>query len=377
MHKKLSIAYYCSNRTIFPPPKNLLAANATVMQDIAEEVINRGHKVTIYASKGSGLKGAKIIDLGLRAHETDIAYDRLCWVTDLNDAYRISYISQLAADSKNYDIIHLHVGRTIFGEPFVKFCQCPVLFTIHEDFNPAFEPLMKLFPEANLVSISDSQRKKIPGLNYVATIYHGVDLKKFPFEKKPKDDHFVFLSRLVKDKGIEIALEVAKKTNITLNLYGPCEEEYFKNSISPFLNNKISYKGLAKKYSKEWTKAYAQAKALLFPIQWEEPFGLVMIEAMACGTPVIAFARGAVPEVLEDGKTGFIINASESDTRGNWVIKKTGMEGILEAIERIKQMSQKEYSEMRKNCRELVKKRFTIEKMVDEYEKLYEKLLNK
>jgi glycosyltransferase involved in cell wall biosynthesis len=116
---------------------------------------------------------------------------------------------------------------------------------------------------------------------------------------------------------------------------------------------------------------------MLAPLTWEEPFGLTLIESMACGTPVIAFARGSVPEIIEDGKTGYIVNSSEDDKRGDFVIKKTGIEGLCEAVERIYDMSEEGYRQMRKNCRAHVENNFTVERMVDQYEALYKEILAK
>ena len=122
---------------------------------------------------------------------------------------------------------------------------------------------------------------------------------------------------------------------------------------------------------------YKNAAYFLYPLQWEEPFGLTFIEAMACGTPVIAFARGAVPEIVEDGKTGFIVNGSDDDKRGNWIVKKTGIEGICEAIKRISKMPDNKYKEMRRYCRKYTEKHFDISRMADDYEVLYKNLIEK
>ena len=119
-----------------------------------------------------------------------------------------------------------------------------------------------------------------------------------------------------------------------------------------------------------------RAKCLLFPIKWEEPFGMVLIEAMACGTPVVAYARGSVPEIIKDGETGFIVNSSDSDIRGDWIVKKTGIAGLCEAVEKIYSMSKVEYQKMRHACRTHVEANFTVEKMADNYEKVYQKILS-
>lgn len=358
MKKKLKIAYYCSSRSVFPPPKDIIAANAGIMFEIVRGMVRKGHDVTVYAPKGSAVKGMrmKIIDLGLPPHRLDPAYQFEEWVKDLHIGYRITYISELINNSDQYDLIHLHVGRVIFGEPFIRFSKCPVIFTIHESFVPSFRPLMNFFKQAKLVSVSDAQRKTFPSLNYIATIYHGIHVENYPFNQTPKDK-YVFMSRVSKEKGVEFAIEVAQKAKISLDIYGPGEKNYLKNSVLPYVNQRISYHGMVKKYSPQWYKAYSEAKALILPLQWDEPFGLVLVEAMACGTPVIAFNRGSVPEVIKDGKTGFIVNSLDKKGRPN-------VEGLIRAVKDIDQIDRRE-------CRKWVEEKFTVEKMVRNYEKAY------
>lgn len=361
MKKKLKIAYYCSNRTVFPPPKDIVAANAEVMSDIVRGMIKKGHDVTIYASSGSKMKGGKIIDLGLPPHRLDHAYQPEEWVKDLNIAYRITYISELIKNSDRYDLIHLHVGRVIFGEPFIKFSKCPIIFTIHEEFIPFFKPLMNFFKKSKLISISNAQRKILPSLNYISTIYHGVHVEDYPLSQTPKRN-CLFMNRISKEKGVEFAIKIAQKTKVNLDIYGPGEKNYLKKSVLPYVNQRISYHGMVKKYSPKWYRAYSEAKVLLLPIQWEEPFGLVMIEAMACGTPVIAFGRGSVPEIIKDGVTGFIC-------------KPNDLNSMVRMVKKIYQIPESEYKKMRHNCRRHVEKNFTTEKMVNNYEKIYYKVL--
>ncbi len=367
MKKKLKIAYYCSNRTVFPPPKNIIAANADVMYEISAAMVKKGHNVTIYASKGSAMEKVKIVDLGLPPHKLDHAYESEEWVKDLHNTYRITYISELINNSDKYDIIHLHVGRPIFGEPFIKFAKCPVIFTIHENFVPAFGPLMNFYKKSKLVSISNTQRKTFPSLNYLATIYHGVHVKNYPFNLNPKNN-CIFLSRVSKEKGVELAIKAAQENKIKLDIYGPGNENYLKKSVLPYLDKDISYQGMIKKYSKKWYQAYSEAKAFLMPIQWDEPFGLVMIEAMACGTPVVAFNRGSVPEIIKDKETGFIVKPFSKNGKVN-------IRGFVKAVKKLYQMPEEKYLKMRHNCRKHIEKNFTIEKMTDKYEKLYYKIL--
>ncbi len=373
MKRKLKIAYYCSNRTIFPPPRNIVAANATAMEKIVKGMVEKKHNVFIYASKGSSFNGAKIVNLNLPPHNLDAAYEKKLWVQDLHNAYRLTYLSQLIADSHKYDIIHLHVANPIFGLPFVKFSKCPVVFTLHEAPMKPFAPLLKQFEKENYISVSENQRKSVPFLNYIKTIYHGVRVEDYPFSLKPKKN-LLFLSRVTKEKGSEEAIKVAKKGNFNLDIYGPGEKDYLEKNIFPLLDKNIIYHKIAKQYSLKWYNAYSNAKVMILPINIEEPFGLTMIEAMACGTPLVAYARGSVPEIIEDGKTGFIINPSKKDIRGKWKVKKTGIPGLIEGVSKIYSLNQEEYRKMRENCRKHVVENFSEEKMIEEHEKLYNTL---
>ena len=219
-------------------------------------------------------------------------------------------------------------------------------------------------------------------MNYVATIYNGTDTNLFRFNPNPKD-YLLYLGELVERKGVREAILAAKKIKLKLVIAGRVplqtsqikDYSFFQKYVKPELNRgRIEYAGEVA--SEKTSELYGNAKATLFPIRWEEPFGLVMTESMSCGTPIIAFARGSVPEIIKDGETGFIVNSSDNDIRGNWIIKKTGVEGMIEAINRIYDMPEKEYLEMRKNCRKHVEKNFTLERMVDEYEKVYKRIIN-
>jgi len=180
-------------------------------------------------------------------------------------------------------------------------------------------------------------------------------------------------------KGCDTVLQIAKKLKKKTIISGLIQNKmFFENKIKPLIKNLSNLVTFIEKLTfVEKNKILSNPKLFLFPIQWEEPFGLVMIEAMATGTPVVAFARGSAPEVIKDGKTRFIVNPSDDDIRGDFIIKKTGIEGLCEAVERIYSMPEEQYRKMRKACREHVEKNFTVEKMVDEYEKIYKEILNK
>jgi len=188
------------------------------------------------------------------------------------------------------------------------------------------------------------------------------------------------MGRINYTKGVDLGIEAAEKTKHKLVLASYLDHgdiPYYKTEIESHFANKIVSNIGEMKNKKTKSKFLGNAKLFLFPIRWDEPFGIVMIEAMATGTPVIAYALGSVPEVIKDGQTGFIVNASSDDIRGNWIVKKTGVQGLCEAVERIYSLPQDKYLEMRKACRSHVEKHFTVDTMVDKYIKVFEEVISK
>jgi len=257
-----------------------------------------------------------------------------------------------AAENNEYDLLHIHPADKALplalSHPNVL-----TVYTLHDPIYPWRGDVFRIFsaPNQYYVSISDAQRKPAPDLNYLATIYNGIDLKLFPYSEKA-GDFFLFVGRIAPEKGVAEAVEAARIADVNLIIIGPpVTGAYWEERIKPFLNDKIKYLGHVSYH--ELYKYYQKAKAILVPIQWEEPFGLVMTEAMACGTPVIAFRRGSVPEIIKDNKTGFIVeNVGE----------------MAEAIKKIGNIK-------RKNCREHVEKNFGTDKMVENYEKEFLKIV--
>lgn len=249
---------------------------------------------------------------------------------------------------KNRKEIFLIFNHSIDGgffSPLEKILKIPVFHVLHLPILKEEAEVYKNF-NSRLITVSKSQRKKFPKLNYQKTIYNGIPLDFFPFSKKA-EDFFLFVGKISPHKNPYSAISAAKMTNSKLILVGKIDDEkYFKEKIKPNLKGKIEY--LGELNQKRLISLYKKAKALLMPIEWEEPFGLVMIEAMACGTPVIAFKRGSVEEVIKDGKTGFIVKDEKE------------MAEKMEKIGKIK----------REDCREWVKKNFSVEKMIDDYEEI-------
>jgi len=261
----------------------------------------------------------------------------------------------LAKEAKNYDLIHNHTETAFL--PFADLIKTPVITTMHGTGRSAVENLVyRRVKNNHLIAISKKQIKNNPHLKFAGQIYNGINVEKFPFNAKPKD-YLLWLGRIAYIKGTHLAIEVAKKARKRLIIAGNVDEiekEYFQTLIKPHLRSKkINFVGEVK--GKEKMKLLKNAEALLAPILWEEPFGLVMVEAMACGTPVIAFNRGSVPEIIEDGRTGFIVENTRE---------------AVQALKKIKLIK-------RENCRKRVEKMFSQEKMVENYEKVYQRILRK
>lgn len=363
------------------PPKKY-GGTEEVISDITEGLVKKGHEVTLFAT-GDSKTSAKLVSF-----EKQGILERGLSFNDY--LYSLYHLLGSLGSKDNFDILHFH-----FTTPFdfvtlalVKDYK-NVVFTVHNPipplpFNDGLDFRKKFMEEKFLnvpiVSISNNQRNSMK-LNFVETIYHGIDPDKFLFNDKVDSENMLYIGRISPIKGAAEAIEVAEKTGKKLILAGkveannPMNLEYFEKRVKPKLNcsflEKIEDIGFDEKI-----KYYSRSKLFLFPIQWEEPFGLVMIESMACGTPVIAFAKGSVPEVIVDGVTGFIVNPSEEDIRGDFIIKKTGIEGLCEAVERIYAMTPERSETMRLACRKHVEGKFTVKRMVEGYEKVYQKILN-
>jgi len=369
--RKLRIGQIAPLNVSIPPKK--YGGTERIIDALCRGLSGRGHKIFLFAAADAKTEG-KIIPITPKSLWTNKIKESMPYY-----AYEMNVILRKSPGLK-LDILHDHLGP--FSLALYGGLDIPILHTLHVPINNdrawAYRKL-----NSKLISISNNQRKDAPQLNYVATIYNGTDTNLFRFNPNPKD-YLLFLGELVERKGVREAILAAKKLKLKLVIAGRVpiqmsqmkDYSFFQKYVKPELNRgRIEYAGEVA--SEKTSKFYGDAKATLFPIRWEEPFGLVMTESMSCGTPIIAFAKGSVPEITKDGETGFIVNSSPSDIRGNWIIKKTGIEGLCEAVDRIYAMPEKEYRQMRENCRKHVEKNFTIEKMVDNYEKVYSRIIKK
>lgn len=278
------------------------------------------------------------------------------------------------------DIIHSYTDE--LAHFFEESSGIPTVYTLHDPLPSKKKDLsywvLRMFSHQAYVSISNASRiHPTLALSYVATVYHGIDLSLYK-QGTGEGGYVLFMGRLVLEKGLHDAIQCAIEGNHTLQIGTDFPDEiyespYYRDFIKPYLDRPgIEELGMVlgdKKHT-----VYQQAKALLFPIHWEEPFGMVMIEAMACGTPVIAYNQGSVPEVIVDGVTGFIIDPPEGDETpyeiGKQTIKKRGVDGLTEALNRINEID-------RNVCRKHVEDHFSVETMVKGYENVYERVMSK
>jgi glycosyltransferase involved in cell wall biosynthesis len=372
--------------------KDMIFAPKPLAISLANGLVDHGHTVYLFASTDIKTK-ANLVGGENILIDQDFINQKLLHAEENRKKWGTFYLKKNLFDldltQKAYtyakegkvDIIHSY--HDIFSHFFDGITNVPTVYTLHDPLPPTgtYEYwFMNKFKDHQYVSISNAYRKGTLALHYVDTVYHGIDLSEYPYIEKDSG-YCLFMSRLVKEKGLHTALQVVIQLRLPLKIASDfssnvnnSKDDYFINQIQPYLSHStIDEVGMT--VGLEKTKLLGNARALLFPIEWEEPFGMVMIEAMATGTPVIAFARGSVPEIVNDGETGFIINSSEEDKRGDFVIKKTGYEGFLEAVQRIYSMSVEEYGVMRRNCRTHVEKNFTVENMVTGYEAVYEKVI--
>jgi glycosyltransferase involved in cell wall biosynthesis len=324
-----------------------------VAYDLCNGLVEKGHQVDLYAKEGSLTK----------ANLKYIFEKKVQTMNDpLVDLLDVVQAEDLIRNSQEYDIIHSHIGYAIL--PLVHYAKCPVVITIHSSsFGPEAEFILKRFKNCNFISLTNKAREQFPYLNFVATVNNGINLADFEYSQNP-ERYLAWIGRVDQEKGLKEAINVVKKLDLRLKAAGIIaeREDYFKKEIEPLLDKKREFLGPL--FGKSKTDFLKKSFVLLNPISSEEPFGLVMVEAMACGTPVIAFRRGSVPEVVKDGETGFIVEPGDIDA-------------MVEAVKKIYSMPEKDYLKMRRNCRLHVEKFFTVEKMVDGYEKVYKKILNK
>jgi glycosyltransferase involved in cell wall biosynthesis len=327
------------------PPK-LYGGTERVVFWLTEELVRQGHEVTLFAS-GDSTTSANLIPMcpeALRLSPTCV--DQI--------AHHVLMIERVFKHAQEFDIFHFHTDYLQF--PLCRRHNIPHVTTLHGRMDiPDLKPLFETFADVPVVSISDAQRTPLPWLNWQGTVYHGLPKNEYRLGKGG-GGYLAFLGRTSPEKGLDKAIAIAKLSGIPLKIAAKVDRadiKYFESVIKPLLKHPlIEFIGEIGYPEKE--TFLQNATALLFPICWPEPFGLVTIEAMACGTPVIAYSHGSVPEILEDGVTGYIAQDMRS------------------AIKAVKDLS----GFSRERCREVFEERFTATRMADDYLAIYERLVH-
>ena len=328
------------------PPKHY-GGTERIVSYLTEELVRLGHEVTLFAS-GDSVTNTRLIapcQRSLRKNEK-------CKDPVAREVLLVDHVLEHAGE---FDVIHFHTGYLHF--PVCRCLSVPHLTTLHGRLDlPDLVPVFDRFRNEPLISISNAQRQPLAWANWQTTIYHGLRTDLFSF-RRGSDDYLAFLGRISPEKGADRAIEIAKRVGIPLKIAAKvdrADRRYFKRVVEPLLNESyVEWVGEISDHQKN--DFLGNAYALLFPIDWPEPFGLVMIEAMACGTPVIAYDRGSVPEVMDDGVTGFIVRE---------------LDEAAEAVRRVRNLS-------RARCREVFDKRFTATRMANDYIHMYQRMLGR
>jgi glycosyltransferase involved in cell wall biosynthesis len=315
-----------------------------VVSYLTEELVRQGHEVTLFAS-GDSVTAANLVPCSPRS----LRLDENC-IDQL--AHHIVMLERVARTASSFDIVHFHIDYLHF--PMSRRGNYAHLTTLHGRLDiPDLVPVYREFRDMPVVSISNAQRKPLPGVNWQSTVYHGLPADLYTLHAEP-GKYLAFVGRISPEKRVDRAIEIAVRAGMPLKIAAKVDRvdrEYFEDVIEPLLDHPlVEYIGEIGDHEKD--EFLGNATAFVFPIDWPEPFGLSMIEAMACGTPVIAFPCGSVPEVIDHGVTGFIAN---------------NMDEAVDTVGRIHTLS-------RERVRQVFEQRFTAERMARDYVALYERL---
>ncbi|GFE70420.1 glycosyltransferase family 4 protein [Chroococcus sp. FPU101] len=327
-----------------PPPA--YGGTELVVGLLTDELVRKGHDVTLFAS-GDSVTLAKLESVHDKALRLDSRIKEY-------GIYEMLNLGRVYEQADQFDIIHSHVGCAAL--PYCNLVKTPTVHTLHGIFTPDNEKLFIHARKQPFVSISDAQRDQRLNLNCVATVYNGIDPNRYTYHPQPDNPPYLaFLGRMSSEKGPHLAIEIAKRTGLPLKMAGkvdPVDQEFFATQVKPHIDGKqIQYLGEATHQDK--SPLLGGAIATLFPITWREPFGLVMIESMIVGTPVIAMNLGSVPEVMSHGKSGYICNSVDE---------------CVAAVKRISELN-------RQDCRDYVLENFSAKRMADGYEAVYRQIL--
>jgi glycosyltransferase involved in cell wall biosynthesis len=346
----------------------ITASRSRIIYEIAKGMVEKGHEVTLLGTNDSIIPGVKTIGI--------IPHSFVELPVSENPYYaETSYLVQLAKKveiiSSDFDIVHNHTYPEFINVMIADKIKVPMLTTIHAEATPELDTVLSLFPTAHFVSISQAHKKGFTKTKIDDVVYNGIDTNLYPYHEQ-KEDYMLWIGRLSKaknsdgtffdPKGVKWAIQLAQQIGKQLLLSGNVEDrDFFEKDVKPHLNDKIQWigeVGSEQPLSKEKVSELMQkASVFLMPINWSEPFGLVMAEAMSCGTPVIGFNRGSVSELVLHEKTGFLVDPND------------GVLGLERAVGKLGMINPSD-------CRKHIEEHFSVEKMVDGYETIYKQLLN-
>src|SRR5881397_2792296 len=336
----MRIAHIAPVATTIPPPKS--GSVETMTSLLTEGLVARGHDVTMFAT-GDSKTNATLAAIYTHGY----CHDENMWPWEL---YEMLNLAAAVERAREFDIIHYEAAYYPMSLAFARLSPTPIVQTLHHSPSQAEIRLWSRYPDAPFVAISNEQARLLDGLNVVDTVLHGIDTDNFAFREKP-GDYLLFLGRFTEGKGVLQAIEIAKRAGMRLIL-AAAEDDYYREKVAPHVDGRhVVYYGEADFDAK--VKLYGGARALLYPIQAREPFGLVLAEAMACGTPVAALDRGAVRELVDQGVTGMIFDDLEQMTND---------------LPRVFNLD-------RRRVRERAVERFGVARMVDEYIRVYARIV--
>ncbi|KEC74183.1 UNVERIFIED_ORG: glycosyltransferase involved in cell wall biosynthesis [Rhizobium esperanzae] len=327
-------------------PPRLYGGTERIVSFLCEELVAKGHDVTLFAS-GDSVTGAKLIpcsDAALRLNPA--VKDHL--------PYHILMLEQVRRRASEFDVLHFHIDMLHF--PLIHDFADRAVTTLHGRLDlPDLRSFYQVFAGVPLVSVSNDQRRPMPPVNWSGTVYHGLPPNLLPFTEMPNGNYLAFLGRIAPEKRPDRAIEIANRTGMPLKIAAKidaADKTYWETVIEPMIKSHQNVEFIGEINDDQKADFLGNARALLFPIDWPEPFGLVMIEAMACGTPVIAFRRGSAPELIDNDVSGILVdNVAEAAENIEWALK-LDRSGVRRAFE----------------------KRFTAERMATDYLDIYRQL---
>lgn len=328
------------------PPKKY-GGTERVVHALTEELVKRGHDVTLFAS-GDSITSAKLASIypkGLReARFEDLYGVNMFKMLNIGVAYQ---------RQDEFDIIHDHNGFESL--PAANIARVPVVTTMHGPFNAEAKRIFQALRKPFVVTISNSQRYTAANLHHAGTVYNGLAMKHYPFSNE-HDGYLLFVGRISMEKGTHLAIKTARELDLPLIIAAKLElvdKPYFKEYVEPYLSEQIRWIGEVDET--ERNRLMSRAMCFLHPVTWHEPFGLTLIEAMACGCPVVAIGLGSIPEIVQNRRTGFVV---------------ADLEEMVEAVQNIKAID-------RMRCRRHALLSFGAERMATGYEEIYKKIINK